>query len=134
MTINVPEGKTAYDAVIDEILKRTDYVTNYIVKIWTTNLGYEYTILTPVLEGVEWKWQFDCDWYEGGEIRLLGFMPVEDAEVPNNVDILGRWTKIRCAILEYNDTFECSKCGSAVSTPDVSRFEYCPRCGIGMEV
>lgn len=134
MKINVPEGKNAYDAVIDEILKRIDYVTNYIVKIWTTNLGYTNTILTPVLEGAEWEWQFCNDWYEGGEIRLLGFIPLEDVEVPNNVDILGRWIKIGSPTLEYTDKFECPKCGSVISTPNVEPFKYCPRCGRGMEV
>jgi len=68
-----------YDSVIEAIVKKTrSFTDTYIVRIKTTVLGEETVLMIP--NGI-W-YDFDTDWYEGGEIELLGFIRLQDVEIP----------------------------------------------------
>ena len=78
--------KSPYVAVIDlirEMTKENGYecVFDRIVKIKTTVLGVSNELLLVDGEKMDYYWQ--NDWYEGGEVELLGFINVDDVEVPN---------------------------------------------------
>lgn len=97
MKIDISNGRSPYDAVIEEIYKRTDYLQNLVVRVKTTNLG-EQTVLLYKDSDYYHHYMFDTDWYEGGDVELLGFLPIPDVEVPNNVDdddFCSRWGKER---------------------------------------
>lgn len=72
-----------YTAVADEIRKITkkngyEYMAERIVRIRTTVLGESNEYLG--VENGEYYWE--NDWYEGGEVELLGFIDVDDIDVP----------------------------------------------------
>lgn len=86
MKIDISNCRTpydAYDAVVEEIYKRIDCLQNLVVRVKTTNFG-EQTVL--LYENSDYHYVFDTDWYEGGDVELLGFLPIPEVEVPNNVD------------------------------------------------
>lgn len=83
MKIDISKYSNPYDAVTDKIFEIAGYMTNYIVRVRTTNLG-DATVL--LYEDSDYDMVYDTDWYEGGDVELLGFIPVEDVVVPNNVD------------------------------------------------
>lgn len=77
MKINIKGSP--YDSVIEAIVKKTGSFTDtYIVRLKTSTLGEETVLMMP--NGM-W-YDFDTDWYEGGEIELLGFIRLQDVVVP----------------------------------------------------
>ena len=77
--------KSPYEAVIDLIREMTkedgcECVFDRIVKIKTTVLGVSNELLLVDGEKMDYYWQ--TDWYEGGEVELLGFIDVDDVKVP----------------------------------------------------
>ena len=49
-----------------------------MVDLWTSNLGFDRVVLTPCYN----SWEFDYDWYEGGDVELLGFASLDSIDVP----------------------------------------------------
>ena len=47
---------------------------DYLVWVWTENLGYD--VLYLEYDGTNDRFTWLFDWYEGGECRLIGFCPV----------------------------------------------------------
>ena len=77
--------KSPYVAVIDLIREMTkengcECMFDRIVRIRTTILGESNELLIFDGEDADYYWQ--SDWYEGGEVELLGFIDVDDVEVP----------------------------------------------------
>lgn len=69
-----------YNSVIEAIVKRTESFTDtYVVKLRTTVLGENIVLMIP--NGYGW-YEFDTDWYEGGEIELLGYISLQDIAIP----------------------------------------------------
>ena len=76
-------NKDPYQAVVDVIRELTkedgiEYYTDRIVRIRTTISGESNEYLGVNDSGYYWE----GDWYEGGEVELLGFIDVEDIKVP----------------------------------------------------
>lgn len=70
-----------YTAVGNYIGEHFGWGRSYIAKIMTTNIGTsnEYcTPYDPYIKDFEWE----NDWHEGGDVYLLGVIPVDDIEVP----------------------------------------------------
>lgn len=89
MKINydIVNGPDPYNAVANKIRELTkdelgiEHIGTYIVCIKTTTLSF------PTNELMLWDcetddYYFDNDWYEGGEVELLGFIELEDVNVP----------------------------------------------------
>lgn len=77
--------KSPYEAVIDLIREMTkengyEYISDRIVRIRTTTLGESNELLIFDGEDEDYYWQ--NDWYEGGEVELLGFIDVDNVKVP----------------------------------------------------
>lgn len=75
--------KDPYDAVLDVVREMTkeagfECMFDRIVRIKTTVLGVSNELL--LVENNDYVWQ--TDWYEGGEVELLGVIDVDDVEVP----------------------------------------------------
>ena len=78
--------KDPYSAVIDVIRDMTmengyECVFERLVRIKTTVLGESNELL--LIDHGDYFWP--NDWYEGGEVELLGFVDLDDIEVPHNV-------------------------------------------------
>ena len=77
-------NKNAYDAVCDVIREMTrnadgyEVMTERIVRIRTTVLGESNELL--LCDEFDYYWE--TDWYEGGEVELLGFIDLDDVDVP----------------------------------------------------
>lgn len=76
-------NKSPYEAVIDVIREltredRCEVMADRIVRIKTTILGESNEILCVNDDG----YYFLNDWYEGGEVELLGFVDVENIVIP----------------------------------------------------
>lgn len=54
------------------------FYDDYIVWVWTENLGLDTVILEFDGDGFVWQ----TDWYEGGECKLLGICPIGSLEIP----------------------------------------------------
>ena len=85
MKINI-KYKNPYSAVIEEIRRlapRTkegyEYLSSKIVRIRTSVLGESNEYLDVTSSG---DYIFENDWYEGGDVELLGFIDVDDIDVP----------------------------------------------------
>lgn len=88
MKIDVSE-KHAYEAVADEVLKQSGGAyTDYIIDLWTSNLGRDRVILSPAGNGNDFE--FDTDWYEGGEVELIGWSFLDSVTVPEIKDGEGK--------------------------------------------
>lgn len=87
--ISKKDPYTAVTDVIRELTKKNGYECMFdrIVRIRTTTLGESNEYL-GVSNG---NYYWENDWYEGGEVELLGFIDVEDIEVPP----LSRWGVLR---------------------------------------
>lgn len=77
-------NKNPYTAVIDvirELTKENGYECMFerIVRIKTTTLGESNELL--LVDNGDYVWE--TDWYEGGEVELIGFIDVDDVHVPN---------------------------------------------------
>ena len=75
--------KNPYEAVIDAIreLSKKDgceCMSDRIVRVKTTNLGESNEYLGCNDSGYYWE----NDWYEGGDVELLGYIDVQDIDVP----------------------------------------------------
>ena len=71
-----------YDSVIEAVLKQTkDHCSIYIVYLKTSALGEDKVLMYP---NEAW-YEFGTDWYEGGDIELLGFIRLQDVDVPTVV-------------------------------------------------
>ena len=82
MKIDIKD-KGPYTAVIDvirELTKENGYecMSDRIVRIKTTVLGESNEYLGVDDNGYYWN----NDWYEGGEVELLGYIDVCDIDVP----------------------------------------------------
>ena len=76
-------NKNPYEAVIDTICELTkengyEVIADRIVRIKTTILGESNEYLGVDDNG----YYFINDWYEGGEVELLGFIDVDDVVIP----------------------------------------------------
>ena len=72
-----------YTAVVDvirELTKENGYERMFsrIVKIKTTVLGESNELL--LVDDFDYVWE--NDWYEGGEVELLGWIDIDDVAVP----------------------------------------------------
>lgn len=75
--------KDPYKAVIDvirELTKENGYECMFerIVRLKTTVLGESNELL--LIDDGDYYWE--NDWYEGGQVELIGFIDVDDVEVP----------------------------------------------------
>lgn len=75
--------KDPYTAVVDvirELAKKNgcECMCDRIVRIRTTVLGESNEYLG--IDNNDYYWE--NDWYEGGEVELLGFIDVDDVDVP----------------------------------------------------
>ena len=71
--------KSPYEAVIDKIHELTgNSMFEYLVRLKTTILGESNELL--MIDKDEHCWEHD--WYEGGEVELLGFIDIEEINVP----------------------------------------------------
>lgn len=75
--------KDPYKAVIDvirELTKENGYecMSERIVRLKTTVLGENNELL--LIDDGDYYWE--NDWYEGGQVELIGFIDVDDVEVP----------------------------------------------------
>ena len=82
--MKIDKGNNPYKAVIDvirELTKENGYECMFdrIVRIRTTILGESNELLLVDHD----DYVFENDWYEGGEVELLGFIDVDDVEVPS---------------------------------------------------
>ena len=75
------ETSNAYDAVAQYIGEHFGWHRDYIARIKTSNLGTSNEYLAPV-DCYGEDFEFENDWYEGGEVELLGVIAVEDVYVP----------------------------------------------------
>ena len=74
----VTNGDT-YKAVIDEIIRREGYTgEDYIVRLNGGYTGVQNVVMTGDGMG---GYCFDTDWYEGGEVELLGYIKLDDVKV-----------------------------------------------------
>ena len=81
--MKIDKGDNPYKAVVDvirELTKEKGYECMFdrIVRIRTTILGESNELLLVDND----DYVFVTDWYEGGEVELLGFINVDDVEVP----------------------------------------------------
>ena len=77
-----------YKAVIDvirEMTKENGYECMFerIVRIKTTVLGESNELL--LIDNGDYYWA--NDWYEGGQVELLGFIDIDDVRVPRFSDL-----------------------------------------------
>lgn len=75
------ENSDPYTAVGNYIGEHFGWYNSYIARIKTSTLGESNEYVTPIdylSGGFEWE----NDWWEGGEVELLGVISVEDIEVP----------------------------------------------------
>ena len=75
--------KDPYTAVIDLIREMTkedgcECMFERIVRIRTTTLGESNELL--LIDDGDYCWE--SDWWEGGDVELLGFIDVDDVKVP----------------------------------------------------
>ena len=69
----------AYQAVIDEIIRREGYTgEDYIVRLNGEYTGVQNVVMAGDGEG---GYCFDTDWYEGGDVELLGYIKLDDVKV-----------------------------------------------------
>ena len=76
-------NKSPYTAVIDVIRELTmedgiECMFERLVRIRTTILGESNELL--LIDDNDYVWE--SDWYEGGEVELLGFIDIDDVEIP----------------------------------------------------
>ena len=81
--MKIDKGDNPYKAVVDvirELTKENGYECMFdrIIRIRTTILGESNELLLVDND----DYVFVTDWYEGGEVELLGFINVDDVEVP----------------------------------------------------
>lgn len=72
-----------YKAVIDVIREMTkedgyECMAERVVRIKTTVLGESNELL--LIDDNEYYWE--TDWYEGGQVELLGFIDIDNVKVP----------------------------------------------------
>lgn len=72
------DAYTAVGNIIEEWAK-TNYYGEFIVHLRTSNLGESNELFLFEKPG---KYIWESDWYEGGEVELLGFIPVDYVKVP----------------------------------------------------
>ena len=80
-------NKDPYTAVIDVVREMTkengcECMFERIVRIKTTILGESNELL--LIDNNEYYW--GNDWYEGGQVELLGFIDVDEVRVPRFSD------------------------------------------------
>lgn len=80
MLINKQQNESAYESlstVLTEWAIKHDKYETLIVDIKTSVLGTDRIVATP--SGFDYD--FDSDWYEGGDIELLGIMPISEINI-----------------------------------------------------
>ena len=74
--------KHPYDAVADYVIEHgcpEIHTGAYAVRIKTSVLGDSVELLYD--DGPDWTipaWTWLHDWYEGGDVELIGFVPIDD--------------------------------------------------------
>lgn len=74
--------KNPYDAVADYVVEHglaEQHSGAYAVRIKTSVLGESVELLYD--DGPDWMtpvWTWQNDWYEGGDVELIGFIPIDD--------------------------------------------------------
>ena len=83
---DIEKGNGPYDAVAEKIRELSkdengiEHIGTYIVCLSTTVLGASNELLLWDCETNDYYW--GDDWYEGGEVELLGFIEMQDVKVP----------------------------------------------------
>lgn len=80
MLINKQQNESPYESlsfILTEWAIKNDKYETLIVDIKTTVLGTDRIVATP--NGFDYD--FDSDWYEGGDIELLGIMPISEINI-----------------------------------------------------
>ena len=80
MLINKQQNESAYEALstaLTEWAIKHDKYEILIVDIKTSVLGTDRIVATP--NGFDYD--FDSDWYEGGDIYLLGIIPISEITI-----------------------------------------------------
>ena len=78
-----------YEAIVDLVKQWIDrfptmfHLEDYIVWVWTENLGFDTVYLEYDGTGFIWN----TDWYEGGSCKLLGFCPLSSVNLPDEYAI-----------------------------------------------
>lgn len=83
MKIDISE-KNAYQAVIDKVLElaNNDY-DDFVVHLKTSVLGKSNELLLSNDFGSGASYTFLNDWYEGGDVELLGFSTISALNIPD---------------------------------------------------
>ena len=78
--------KNPYDAVADTIRNFYGFTTGetLVVRLKTGNLGVDTVLLMPTEFGT---YEWDTDWYEGGDVDLIGYIPLNKISIPEIVEI-----------------------------------------------
>lgn len=83
MKITWNEKSSPYEATGKMVEKLAPYTDDYIVHLKTSVLGETNALYVMADTRPSFKWVWDSDWYEGGEVELLGIIPVHDVKVPD---------------------------------------------------
>lgn len=68
-----------YNSVAEKVVRLSgNGMDAFVVRLRTSELGECVTIMVPV----DMWYKFDYDWYEGGDVELLGFIRVQDIKLP----------------------------------------------------
>lgn len=89
MKIDVGFYDDAYEIVADIIDKKMvehyKYYADVLVELRTSNLGETIEYLKFYGDKPGWVW--DRDWYEGGDVELISFIPLDEikklGDIPN---------------------------------------------------
>lgn len=82
-------NKDPYTAVAEIVFEKMGnsqekfpFLDNCIVRIRTTNLGTSNEFLMLGQGGSDWEWL--NDWYEGGEVEILGCVRLSELDIKND--------------------------------------------------
>lgn len=82
MNIEIKNGnayKTVIDIIERDIIARNAPFGEYLVSLWTGVLGHTNQILSYYCDAATWVWE--NDWYKGGEVKLLGYVNIDDIDL-----------------------------------------------------
>lgn len=98
MKIDITKYKgDPYVAVCETIREMTRDKYGYedmpdrLVRIKTSVLGEDNVLLTSDSDNCYW----DTDWYEGGDVELLGFINIDDIPVPTLEQLKWKYPRIK---------------------------------------
>lgn len=97
MKIDVEKYGDPYTAVCETIREMTrdtdgyEDMTDRIVRVKTSVLGEDNVYLNVDSDGYYWS----TDWYEGGDVELLGFIDLDDVAVPTLEQLERRYPRVK---------------------------------------